>query len=198
MKYILNLFALLCWTFCLRAEQTSVSVAASSQVSLKALYDSLDPLSVSQHLALYELYPNSQEGKQALSKAWQLLSTAQHLQAPPIKSISLPKFDIPAIVSLVTRQSFDPPMKLNEEQLLVIEKIGVSLCNRKLKGSSVWTKDELLSLPTDEIDLARGLLINQYEDSVNFENEILQYEASLDLMALQNLSQAKRKCLFGG
>ena len=42
--------------------------------SLPGLYSSLDPTSVSQHFAFYELYPETPEGRQALKHAWELLS----------------------------------------------------------------------------------------------------------------------------
>ena len=151
--------------------------------SLKTLFSSLDASSVSQHLAFYELYPETPEGKEALKRAWQLLSGGSPPEAKA--PTSLPKVDIQAVLSLVTRQSFDPPVKLNEEQLALIEKTSNSLQNRKLKGHGVWTKEEVLKLPVEEIDLARGLLIFQFDESANPKEEIRQYEASIDLMALQ-------------
>jgi hypothetical protein len=41
---------------------------------LKTRLSSLDPLSVSEHLAFYELYPLTKEGQKALGQAWHLLS----------------------------------------------------------------------------------------------------------------------------
>ena len=38
-------------------------------ISLSALYSTLDPTSVSQHFAFYELYPKTQEGREALNHA---------------------------------------------------------------------------------------------------------------------------------
>jgi regulator of sirC expression with transglutaminase-like and TPR domain len=142
----------------------------------RTLYHSLDPLSLSQHLAFYDLYPDTAEGKKALAHSWKLLGGSNEETG-----FSLPSFDIQAIVSLVTRQSFDPPVKLDDKQLQLIEKISAHLANRKLKGHAVWTKEELLALTSEEIDLSRGLLLNQF-DTVD---EIRQYEASLDLMSLQ-------------
>src|SRR3989344_3552873 len=42
--------------------------------ALGSLYSTLDPTSVAQHFAFYELYPNTQEGREALKHAWELLS----------------------------------------------------------------------------------------------------------------------------
>lgn len=158
-----------------------------ASIFLSSLYSSLDPLSVSQHLAFYELYPETPEGKQSLGRAWKLLN--QGKSVTHLDHLFLPKLDIQSIVSLVTRQSFDPPVKLSEDQLLLIEEISSHLANRRLKGSAVWSKEELLSLPIEEIDLSRGLLINQFDRSENSRQDIRQYEASIDLMALQILAR---------
>jgi regulator of sirC expression with transglutaminase-like and TPR domain len=152
--------------------------------SLKSLLSSLDPLSVSEHLAFYELYPQTEEGQKALSHAWQLLNQSQVKLKTP--QLTLPPLDIQTVVSLVTRQPFDAPVVLNEEQLQTIEQISASLRNRKLKGHQIWTKAELVPLDPEEVDLGRGLLINQFDEK---KDEIRQYEASLDLMALQILAR---------
>jgi tetratricopeptide (TPR) repeat protein len=153
----------------------------------RTLYDSIDPLSVSQNLAFYELYPNTDLGQKALTRAWQLLN--QDPTSDQTTPISLPKLDIQSIISLMTRQSFDAPVKLGEEQLAIIEQISSRLANRKLKGSQVWDEQSVLALPTAEIDLSRGLLIFQFDTLPNRKEEIRQYEASIDLMALQILAR---------
>ncbi len=164
-------------------DRVPLNPSQSSQLSLKSLYNTLDPLSISQHLTFYELYPDSTEGRTALSCALKLLnSTNLSLDS---QEIHLPKLDIQAIISLVTRQAFDPPVQLSEEQFCFIDKISAHLYNRKLKGSTVWSKEEVLKLPSEEIDLSRGLLIDQFAASPNAKDQIRQYEASLDLMALQ-------------
>src|SRR6185437_8148287 len=99
-----------------------------------ALFSSLDPLSVSEHFAFYELYPETPEGKQALARAWQLLNQS-HVELK--KELTLPPLDIQALISLITRQPFDPPVTLSEEQLQTIETIGSHLKNRQLKGHAL-------------------------------------------------------------
>lgn len=158
----------------------SLSLFAEN-ASLKTLLSSLDPLSVSQHLAFYELYPDSEEGKKSLAHAWKLLTNGK-VQ----KQMTLPPLDIRGVISLVTRQSFDPPVHLSNEQLEVVEQIGSNLANRKLNGYQIWTKKELLALEPKEVDLSRGLLIDQFDEK---KDEIRQYEAGLDLMALQILAR---------
>ena len=168
----------------------SCSLLASDS-SIKSLYSSLDPLSLTQQMAFYELYPETPEGQKALATSWRLLR--QKNTAEKLPQFLLPKFDIQAIVALVTRQPLDPPVKLGEEQLKAINALCSHFENRKLKGAACWTKEEVLALPSEEIDLCRGLLIEQFQDSTNFRDDILQYEASLDLMALQILARLPDK-----
>ena len=158
-----------------------------SDASIKSLYSSLDPYSLTQHMAFYELYPETTEGKKSIDHAWSLLRAGNKTAKLP--RFLLPKFDIDAIVSLITRQPFDAPVKLSKEHLDAIDSLSSRFANRKLKGSTIWSKEEVLVLPPEEIDLGRGLLIEQFEDSKNFKDDILQYEASLDLMALQILAR---------
>ncbi|HSX04396.1 MAG TPA: transglutaminase family protein [Rhabdochlamydiaceae bacterium] len=150
---------------------------------MKSIFNSLDPHSLAQHLAFYELYKETVEGKKALEHAWKLLSHGN--QSQYVEDFPFPQIDIQAIVSLVTRQSFDPPISLSEEQLNIVSSLSSHFANRKLKGCSIWTKEELFNLPSEETDLGRALLINQFDEEENIRDKILQYEASLDLMALQ-------------
>lgn len=166
-----------------KIEERDVS-GPTQQGSLKALYYSLDPTSVTQHLAFYELYPETKEGKEALAKAWKLLSGG-NLPDQAESAAFLPKLDVQGIISLVTRQSFDPPVKLNAEQLNLVSKIAGRLGNRRLKGFNAWSQEEVLKLTPEEVDIARGLLIFQFDEVPNLREEVLQYEASIDLMALQ-------------
>ncbi len=159
--------------------------AATSSIS--SLYSSLDPYSLTQAMAFYELYPNTPEGQKAIQRANTLLRQGQIDATLP--QFLLPKFDIQTIVSLVTRQPFDPPVKLGEDELKAIDMLARQFGNRKLKGFKVWSKPEVLALPPEEIDLCRGLLIEQFEDSEDLVGDIRQYEASLDLMGLQILAR---------
>ena len=181
------LLVLLCLLFSSLEAKKAVKVEERDVLqhlsSLQTLYNSLDPLSVAEHLAFYELYPETKEGKEALKCAWKLLDKGAVLQQE--LTTQIPHLDIQAIISLITRQSFDPPVKLSEEQCALIGKIAQSLGNRKLKGFHATTKEEVLKLPSEEIDIARGLLIFQFDESLNSQEEIRQYEASIDLMALQ-------------
>lgn len=161
---------------------------------IKSLYSTLDPHSIAQLLAFHELYPESEEGDKALKRAWELLCGSQIPQhtAP----LMLPKPELQGIIALVNRHPFESPVKLNEEQLTLVENIGKRLANRSLKGAHIWTCEALKSLSSEEIDLSRALLLEQFEVSENnlsqFKESIRQYEASLDLMALQILARLSK------
>ncbi len=157
--------------------------AERGDLSEEMLYKRLDPLSISEQLSFYHLYPESHYGKGALKKAWELLQ-GQPLPTA-VHGLSLPSFDLEKIISLITRQSIDPSEKLSEEQLFLVEELGKSLANRKLLGSRVWNKETFDTLPVSEIDLGRGLLINQFNGAENSKDSTRQYEALLDIMALQ-------------
>src|SRR5690242_18177961 len=124
--------------------------------SLSALYSTLDPTSVAQHFAFYELYPKTPEGREALKHAWDLLSGGTSGSDP---ELILPTLDIQPILSLVNRSSGDDSPVLNDDQLSVIEKLSKCLGNRKLQGFGLWDLDALLKLPSHEMDLTRALLI---------------------------------------
>jgi tetratricopeptide (TPR) repeat protein len=164
------------WPFVL----VSFSLHASS---LTSLYSTLDPTSVAQHFAFYELYPNTPEGRDALKHAWELLSGGSDESNP---HIAFPSLDALPIIALVNRSQSQAPV-LEEEQLQAIEKLARHLPNRNLKGHGIWTKKELLKLEPKEVDLARGLLIAEMEGEEK--RKIRSYEASLDLMALQILAR---------
>ena len=152
-------------------------------LSEEILFKRLDPLSISEQLSFYHIYPETPFGKKALNKAWELMQNQAIPTDPNV--LSLPTFDVQKIVSLVTHQSLDPPEKLSPENLELMEKLGSTLCNRKLLGARVWKKSTLDTLPVSEIDIARGLLINQFDQSEDKIDKIRQYEALLDFMALQ-------------
>lgn len=152
--------------------------------NIASLYTTLDPTSVAQHLAFYELYPNTKEGKTSLRHAWDLLSGG-HTEYDPAPI--LPSLNVSPMIALVNRSSQEQTPVLNEEQLAVIDKLGNHLKNRSLKGFNLWDQDEILAIDPDQIDLARGLLLAEMGPSEK--ERIRSYEASIDLMALQILAR---------
>jgi len=168
-----------------KKKQTSYELPSNAQ----SLYRTLDPKSLLQHLAFYELYPETEEGKKALNTAWQLLTGGESIEG---EALLLPSLDVYAIIGLVTKQPTDEALEMSEEQLSILEKAAKRLENRKLDGFSVWTKEEVLKLPSDEIDLGRSLLIYQFQNDVDAKKKIRNYEATMDLMALQIAAHMKK------
>ncbi|MEI8124241.1 MAG: transglutaminase family protein [Parachlamydiaceae bacterium] len=168
------------------------SVLNSQEVSpirLRALYNSLDPKSVAQHLAFYELYPQTSEGQQAVRDAYTLLSgtlvnSSQTPSLPPTLVSS-----IQAIIGLVNKHPGDAGIELNDRELQQIEQLACRLPNRFLAGFSALSEDDVMALHPAQIDLARGILLSQLGNSPDAMRKIRSYEAAIDLMALQILTR---------
>jgi regulator of sirC expression with transglutaminase-like and TPR domain len=152
--------------------------------NLTSLYATLDPTSVAQHLAFYELYPKSSEGKMALRHAWDLLKGSCTDCDPEL--IPTP-IDIQPMIALVNRSNLEHTPILSEKQLVIIEKLSRHLGNRSLKGFGLWDLEKILSLPPEQVDLSRGLLVAEIGHLEQM--KIRSYEASIDLMALQILAR---------
>lgn len=170
---------------------TSSTVSAQSS-KINALYKSLNPNSISQHLAFYELYSGTPEGKAALKRAWSLFGNDNNDNSSLLDTkqfVNIPS----AIIALVNRSSFAPTAHLSDGELQIIERLSATLPNKKLKGHSAISEEEVLKLPSEEVDLARGLLLSQIEEGADKADQIKQYEATLDLMALQILASLRDK-----
>lgn len=164
---------------------------AQTTGKLKVLLNSCDQTSIAQHLALYELYPHTQEGQQALQKAWQLLSGNPNLRMTG--QIPLPNSlgSIQNIVALVNKQPSIETALLSDEDLSIIEQLSSRLANNSLKGRKATSEEEVLQLPPEEIDIARGLFLSQVANEPDAIRKIRSYEAAIDLMALQILARLK-------
>jgi len=163
-----------------------VFATSLSASPLTSLYATLDPTSVAQHFAFYELYPKTAEGREALKHAWELLSGGASAEDP---GLIFPNLDVGPIISLVNRTGAENAPILDETQLAVIEKLSRHLGNRKLAGFGLWEQKDILKLKSEEIDLARTLLVAELGTSPETKAKIRSYEASLDLMALQILAR---------
>ncbi|MCB1110232.1 MAG: hypothetical protein KDK64_04570 [Chlamydiia bacterium] len=157
-----------------------------SEAHLDTLYRSLDPQSIAQLFAFYHLYPESKQGKHALSNAWELMHKHRKERRFLEGELVLPAMDIDGVIAFVNKQPHENDIKLTIDQLESIEAVSDHLANRSLKGHQVWKIEELLSLPPEEIDLSRALLLYQFEEDPL---KVRQYEASLDLIALQILAR---------
>lgn len=175
-----NIYFLLPWLI------FTLTASEPSEGKLKTLYNSLDPTSVSQHLAFYELYNQRTWGQQALKDAWQLLSGTPFNQQWLSRPLSLSNNAIDALVAMVNKPTNQELILLDEETLQVFAQLAKRLHHVKLKGHYVWSEEEVLALPIEEIDVARGLFLSQFGSD---RQSILSYEALIDLMALQILAR---------
>ena len=162
-----------------------------SSGKLKALYNSLDPTSVAQHLSFYDLYPTSPEGVQALDDAYRMLSNNATIRTSDFSLPSSLAVSLDAIIGLVNKPRGDTYLELTENELNAIETLAARLPNRKLSGHQAASEAEVLQLPIDQIDLARSVLLSQMGNSPEALKRIQSYEAAIDLMALQILTRVK-------
>lgn len=162
---------------------------ADSPQHVRTLYNSLDIQSISQHLAFYELYPNTEEGRLALNQAWRLMAGPEGKFHAEISQLPNSAAAIQSIVHLVNKKPDEDLQALNESELQVLEKAAERLPHRHLKGHFAVTEQEVLALEPSQIDLARGLFLSQMGDTPEAMQKIRTYEAMIDLMALQILAR---------
>lgn len=156
-----------------------------TQEKIHVLYTSLNPLSISEHLAFYQLFPETQDGKKSLQDAWNLLCKNGSPTVSPTLSLEfLPQSAINSLVTFITKTEGEKTPNLLPHDLKVIQELGVYLPNRKLKGYFAKSEEEVLALPPHEVDLSRGLLLSQDSNE-----KVDSYEALIDLMALQILTR---------
>ncbi len=165
-----------------------IPCSAVTPQKIRALYGSLNPRSISQHLALYQLFPDSQEGRRALSRAWELLTGKSQVSSTQMPMPLMEPEKLQGVVSVVLNPASSHPPVLFEEDIQLINRLAAPLKNRRFKGFGVQSEQAVLQLPSDEIDLARGLFLSQLGSTPEALQSIQQYEAILDLMALQILA----------
>lgn len=155
-------------------------IAFSPELDTKTLWNRLDPKSVSEALAFYELYPESREGKQALARASHLFAgndnAPVHLLTPYLQTFKMEALSLDA--------------------LEFIHKMAEGLPNRKLKGYQACSESEVLALPSHEIDLGRALLLSQLDGQPDCLEQVERYSALLDLMALQILAEVPKNAII--
>lgn len=162
---------------------------AASENKVRMLYNSLNPKSISEHLAFYKLYGETECGKQALHVAWKLLSGNAISFNSEIERLIVNPSIIDTLVNLVNKPSDQETAILTLEESKIIKQLGANLLNRKFKGYYAASEEEVLKLPPEEIDLARGLFLSQFGCSEEAMQKLASYEAMIDLMALQILAK---------
>lgn len=180
MKFIFSII----FTFCIFLNHAE----EPSSAKIQALYNSLDPKSITEHLAFYQLYKNTEIGNQALKVTWKLLSGKNNTQDTKIEHLFNSSI-IDKMVNLVNKQSCQETAVLTNEELQIIHHLAKDLPNRKLKGYNATSEAEVMELPKEEIDLARGLFLSQLGNEKDAMLQLQSYEAMIDLMALQILAK---------
>lgn len=142
-----------------------------SLIAITALFNSLDPKSISQTLAFYEVHP---EHRPALQRAYSLLNT-----------------NIERDVQTVAYALHSASENLSEHDIEVIERLAKSLPNRKLKGYLASSEEEVINLKEEEIDLGVALILSQVKDASRL--QVRKFSAMLDLMALEILARLPRE-----
>ena len=158
----------------------------------RTLYSSLDQSSIGDAFAFYKLYPKSDYGKRALERAFFLINKHRVLPITLSSQIHLPKFHIQGMISLVNKMANEETPHLTERQIHEIEIICDHLKNRQLKGHTITDIDQIDELKLEELDLARALLLHEFKDSQDKMHDVRQYEANIDLMALQVMARLHR------
>jgi regulator of sirC expression with transglutaminase-like and TPR domain len=160
-----------------------------SHPKIKALYSSLNPHSIAEHLAFYQLYPHSVEGKKACHDAWQLLNQNSGNENVSLSSLPDVNSILQTIIALINKEPNEELPSLSEAELKLINKLCSQLGNRNLKGYKATSEADMIALPSQEIDLARGIFLSQLGEGPAALLQIDSYEALIDLMALQILAQ---------
>lgn len=162
------------------------SLPPASEGKIKTLYNSLEPASISQHLAFYELYKHHYFGQKALNDAWNLLTKNRQNLKIFDQKLSLSRLTIETILSLINKSSDQEFSFSDQEAFETMKQLSSQLHHYPLKGHHVWNEKDVLALPLDQIDVARGLFISQFGDD---RQKIHSYEGLIDLMALQIMAR---------
>ncbi len=156
----------------------SVLIASSFPANeRRALLDSLDPSSIAEHAAFYDLYKTSPEGREALNTLFTLMNL-DHTQE--CKKELLFACDISSFL-LLAQGHHVAHNSLSEEAIALIDQASQKLANRALPGFTITSRGELLALKSSDIDITEALGQLLLSDP----QKRRQMRAMVDLMALQ-------------
>lgn len=167
-----------------------LSAEAPSPTKMQTLYGACHPRDIARHVALYYLYPETQEGRRALSDIVAQLQALGIAQSTCLELFS-PNV-MKTLLSFSTPHSPKQAPKLTQEECMRIRQAAARLPHRAKKGMKVNTREELCFLSDNEISLARGVLLST-EEGPDLLERIMRYEAQLDLMALYVLAQTPKE-----
>ncbi|CDR34027.1 transglutaminase family protein [Criblamydia sequanensis] len=154
------------------------TIYPAQEEKVKVLYSSLNPSSISEHLAFIYLYKDTNMGETALRHLYQLLK----IKCDNLKDLAAPPLDPNLWLSLICQENISDKVSFSGNVLKDLSRLGAHLGNRKLQGNLAQTENEILNLPEDQIDLARAVLLNSLDGSIE---SVYYYEILLDLMALE-------------
>lgn len=160
--------------------------AELSDQKLSVLYNSLDPRSVSQHLAFYELYGEHPLGKQSLKIAWELIAGKSYSADESFNEALFSNNVISVLIALVNKQSNAPPPLISADAYRSIQKLSQRLAHHQLRGHNATEESQVIALAPEEVDLARGLFLSQFGQDLE---KVVAYESLIDLMALQIMAR---------
>lgn len=161
-----------------------------SPSEIETLYISLDPQSIPQLLAFSSLYKGHPLSKKATHRVYQLIHQHRSQEEKTVDSLPLFSIDLSGMINIIYPfSSRDTSPLLTRSESAQIKKLASHLNNRRLKGSTASSIHHILSLPSEEIDLARALLLYEFKDDQDKWRKIENYEAQIDLMALQILAR---------
>lgn len=169
---------------------TFLGAFEASTAKVKVLYSSLRPFSLHEHLAFHFLYPQTPEGQRALYDGWSLISSKQNPSYPSITSLNEVAA---ALVALVNKETDVKWPHLSDRDFQAIEQLTHALPNRKLKGFRAKNEAEILTLDSEDIDLARALFLSQFDGEPEKEEQLRSYEAMIDLIAMQIRARCPQK-----
>ena len=158
---------------------------------IETIYSRLDPKCLSKLFAFYHLHSETEQGKKALNDAFALIN--KH-RTSSIELSAIPLFkriDLDSFLSILTKQPEEKLPKLLSEEIAFVDKISSHLKHLKLFGHNAVNTEQVLSLPSEEIDIARAVFLAQFgPDKLDV---IKSYEATLDLFALSILARLDEK-----
>jgi tetratricopeptide (TPR) repeat protein len=174
------------WVLCFLLFVLRVEAEDPSTMKTRAKFSMLNPASLSQNLAFYELYADTREGKKALERVWQLLGYRESQERDLLRT--WPSFCVDSLIYIVNKEKDVPLRLLSEEEWVSINALAENLHNRQLEGYQVWDIPGMQSLATEQVDLCRALLLEQYKKDPEARQKIRSYEAMVDMMAIQILA----------
>lgn len=150
------------------------------------LYSQLNPKSLNQLASFYCLYPETEEGRQSLELIKGLFK--EHLDIDFENSV-----EEDFLLSLNEINHFVLGLAERSEKKSPPKALSLPFANRKLKGYQAKNLNDILSLPSKEIDLTTALIFSHVENKEEQLTLKAHYDFILDLMALNVLFQSPTK-----